>query len=280
MKRIAALTMVRNDEFFLRKWVDYYGSRLGRDSLYVYLDGLDQSVPDFCDGVNIQTVKHIEGNVREADRGRIDFLSQKAADLFEYYDMVIGTDVDEFLVPDPRLGLSLPEFLSSLKPYGNCPSISGLGVDVGQKLGEEVEIDPSRPFLSQRSYARLSTRYSKSTVLLRPVSWGSGFHRTRSGNFHIRKDLYLFHFGCVDLKRIEAKMGDRSLAEAGWTRHLRKRARTIYQVSSMHARSWDRAVALARIVQNIFRPPFAWNKPSMFEAVVIVRIPDRFKEVV
>ena len=135
MKRIAALTMVRNDEFFLRKWVEYYGSQLGKSNLYVFFDGLDQRIPDFCDGVNTMAVNHIEGNVREADRGRIDFLSQRAAELFGKYDMVIGTDVDEFLVVDPRLGITLPEFLSSLKPYGNCPSISGLGVDVGQKLG-------------------------------------------------------------------------------------------------------------------------------------------------
>ena len=280
MKRIAALTMVRNDEFFLRKWVEYYGSQLGKSNLYVFFDGLDQRIPDFCDGVNTMAVNHIEGNVREADRGRIDFLSQRAAELFGKYDMVIGTDVDEFLVVDPRLGITLPEFLSSLKPYGNCPSISGLGVDVGQKLGEESEIDPSRPFLAQRHYARLSTRYSKASVLLRPVCWGSGFHRTRKGNFHIRKDLYLFHFGCVDLKRIEAKMGDRSLVDAGWTRHLRKRARTIYQVSGMRPHDWEGSVALARKIQNFFRPPFAWNKPSMFEAVVIVRIPERFSAAV
>ena len=29
MKRICALTMVRNDDFYLKKWVEYYGSELG-----------------------------------------------------------------------------------------------------------------------------------------------------------------------------------------------------------------------------------------------------------
>lgn len=272
--------MVRNDDFFLRKWVEYYGAQLGKANLFVYFDGLDQTIPSFCDGVNTSVVKHIEGNVRKADRGRIDFLSARASELFGRYDMVIGTDVDEFMVADPRLGLSLPEFLSSLNVPACLPSVSGLGIDVGQKLGEEEEIDIFRPFLSQRHYARLSTRYSKASVLLRPVAWGSGFHRTRRGNFHIRKDLYLFHFGCVDIGRIEAKMMDRGLADAGWTRHLRKRARTIYQVSGRRAREWDRSVAIARTVQNLVRSPFAWNKPAMFEAVVIVRIPDYFNSIV
>ena len=38
-KHIAALTMVRNDDFFLRKWVEYYGRELGyADSFRLYLD--------------------------------------------------------------------------------------------------------------------------------------------------------------------------------------------------------------------------------------------------
>ena len=132
-KRIAALTMLRNDEVFLRKWVDYYGAQLGRENLYVWFDGLDQRVPDFCDGVNVEVVAHIEGNVREGDRGRIAFLSAKAAELFFRYDLVIGTDVDEFLVVDPALGVGLADFLSSLAVSGRA-SFSGLGVDVGSAL--------------------------------------------------------------------------------------------------------------------------------------------------
>lgn len=278
MKRIAALTMVRNDEFFLRKWVEYYSAQLGKDNLYVVFDGLDQNVPEFCDGVNVEVVGHVEGNVSKADRGRIDLLSAKAELLFRTYDMVIGTDVDEFLVVDPQLSVGLGEFLSGV--ITSCPSISGLGIDVGQHLGEEGVIDADMPFLSQRAYAKLSTRYSKASVLVRPVAWGSGFHRTRKGNFHIVKDLYLFHFGCVDLERIKAKMQDKGLVEAGWTRHLKKRADTIYLVTRKKACSWERSVSVARRIQNIVRPPYAWNKPAMFELKIVVRIPKRFRTLI
>ena len=34
-KRIAVITVVRNDDFYLRKWVEYYGRELGRENLYV-----------------------------------------------------------------------------------------------------------------------------------------------------------------------------------------------------------------------------------------------------
>ena len=42
MKRIAALTMVRNDDFYLEKWVEYYGGQLGKENLYIFFDGTDQ----------------------------------------------------------------------------------------------------------------------------------------------------------------------------------------------------------------------------------------------
>lgn len=278
-KRIAALTMLRNDEVFLRKWVDYYGAQLGRENLYVWFDGLDQRVPDFCDGVNVEVVAHIEGNVREGDRGRIDFLSAKAAELFFRYDLVIGTDVDEFLVVDPALGVGLADFLSSLAVSGRA-SFSGLGVDVGQRLGMETVIDWSRPLLQQRSFARLSTRYTKASVLARPLPWGSGFHRVRGRNFHIVKDLYLFHFGCVDLERIKSRMSDSDRLASGWSKHLRKRARTIDVVTRGRALDWSGAVTFARVVQTLFRPPYAWNKPAMFELKLVVRIPERFSSCV
>lgn len=276
-KKICALTMVRNDEFFLRKWVAYYSAQIGAANLYVYFDGEDQVVPDFCEGVNVCVRERVPGQVAAADRGRIDFLSSQASELLKNYDMVIGTDVDEFLVVDPQLGVSLSEFLSRLPAR---VSYSGLGIDVGQHLGKESEIDESVSFLKQRHYARLSTRYSKSTVITKPVRWGSGFHRVRNTNFKIIKDLYLFHFGCVDMKRLEAKFSDKDKIATGWERHLKKRARTIYDVSQKTVKSWDSWVPKARIIQNFVRPPYAWNKPAMFNAVIIVEIPERFESIV
>lgn len=282
-KRICAMTMVRDDDFFLRRWVEYYGAQLGRENLYVFLDGLDQAPGDFCAGANVSSVPHTEVDVHEGDRLRSRFLSQKAAELFGRYDAVIGTDVDEFIVPDPGLGLTLPEFISreaSRRRYRFIPCISALGIDVGQNLREEGPVDPDAPFVGQRRYAKLSTRYSKTSILLRPAVWGSGFHRVKGHNFHIAGDLYLFHFGCVDLDRIKARMSDEERAREGWSRHLAKRAKTIKLVSEAKPVEWGRAVRAARAVQNVFRPPYAWNKPAMFEADIVVRIPERFDGVI
>jgi len=274
MKKIAAITMVRNDEFFLRKWTSWYGSQLGEENLYILLDGQDQPVPGWCPQAHILPMPRVEGQVLQADKGRINLISQQAATLFaQGYDLVIGTDADEMLAPDPRLGKSLAQYLSSLSIKD---SVSGLGLDVGQIMGEEKPIDASKPFLQQRHAALVSTRYTKASVLARPLRWGSGFHRVEGHNFHIAKGLYLFHFGGFDMEMLKQRFLDKDRMAAGWEHHLNKRSATIRVCTQARKRDFDRTVKWARVLESLLRPPYAWNKPGLLEMKWVVRIPERF----
>jgi len=278
MKRIAAITMVRNDDFFLRKWVEYYGRELGLENLYIFFDGLDQKIASFCDGTNAVAVEKIGNRVVAAEKGRLRFLSEKAASLLaEGYDLVIGVDADEFIIVDPKSGKSLTEFLSERK-IGT--SLSALGLDFGQRLGEEGDITDDVPFLQQRHYAQIGTRYTKPSIVARPCVWGSGFHRIKKHNFHIAEDLYLFHFGYFDKKRLEDRFKDADRLAQGWGKHMEKRSRTIRYATEKKARDFDAWTKFGRICQTIFRPPYAWNKPAMFELRIVVRIPERFRNIV
>lgn len=278
MKKIAAITMLRNDDFYLRKWVEYYGRELGKENLYIFYDGLDQQVAPFCEGTHAKAVEKIGTHVVSAEKGRLKFLSTEAAKLLSQgYDLVIGVDADEFVVVDPKLGLSLAEYLSSVKVKG---SLSALGLDFGQKLGEESDITEDKPFLQQRHYAQIGTRYTKPSILSQPYTWGSGFHRIKGHNFHIAKDLYLFHFGYFDKKRLEDRFQDKDRLAQGWGKHMQKRSRAIRLVTELKARAFEPWTAFARFVQRIARPPYAWNKPGMFGLRIIVRIPDRFQNLI
>ncbi len=275
MKRIAAITMVRNDDFYLRKWVEYYGRELGRENLYIFFDGEDQPIPAFCEGTHTEKLPKIGTDVVSNDKGRVQVMSRKAAALFSAgYQLVIGTDADEYIAVDPKLDRSLAAYLSE---QSIRDSLSPLGLDLGQKLGEEAAIDPEKPFLSQRHYAVLGTRYTKASILAAPLEWGSGFHRVKGHNFHIAKDLYLFHAGYFDRDRIQARFADTSRLEQGWERHLRKRSRTVRQVSGLRARAFEPWTRMARVLQALFRPPYAWNKPGMLGLKMVVRIPERFQ---
>lgn len=279
MKRIAALTMVRNDEFYLRKWVEYYGRELGRENLYIFFDGTDQRVPDFCEGCYTHLRERNPQHVVKAEKDRLGYLSERAAVLMneEGYDLVIGTDADEFLVVDPALGVSLADYLGGLKIR---TSVSALGIDVGQHLDCEGVIDGSRPFLEQRHYAYICSRYTKPSVIARPVRWGSGFHRVKRHDFRIDKNLFLFHFGSIDLKMIEDRMGNKDLVSTGRLKHIQKRARTIFLITGAKAREWAPTVRLLRAIHQWVRPIWALNKPWNTIRKYVVRIPERFSKIV
>ena len=277
MKKIAVLTMARNDDFFLRKWVEYYGRELGKENLYIYYDGEDQTIGEFCQGTNVYIHPKIGNQVVTAEKGRLKFLSEKAASLFaEGYDLVIGADADEYIVVDPKLGVSLAEYLSL---HEIDISLSPLGLDFGQKIGEESALSQHTPFLSQRHYAQIGTRYTKPSVIAEPCNWGSGFHRIKGHNFHIAPDLYLLHFGYSDMKILEERMGDADRVAQGWGKHIFNRSRTITYATEKKARDFDRWTQIARICQTWCRPPYALNKPAMFEMKIVIKLPDRFQSI-
>lgn len=277
MKKIAVITMARNDEHFLNKWVSYYGKEFGEENLYVFLDGTDQQVPAKAGKSNVTKVPKIGGQVVKAEKGRLLFLSERATELLERgYDMVVGCDADEFLVVDPKVGRSLHAYLSDLKV--KCCK-SALGIDVGQHLEQEAVIDWNKPFLEQRKYAYVCSRYTKPVIVNKPCRWGAGFHRVKGHNFSIDPNLYLFHFGSFDMKMIESRYNDKDRMGAGWGKHIGRRAKTIFMVSKAKAKVSETYIKLARLLQTCLRPIYALNKPSMAGWKLIIKIPQRFSTI-
>ncbi|MDW3024371.1 MAG: glycosyltransferase family 2 protein [Alphaproteobacteria bacterium] len=272
-KRIAAITMARNDVFFLSRWIKYYGDEIGYENLYIYLDGTDQAVPENAGAAHITKLPHTDMSRAAGDKYRINLMSDLAEKLFQDgYDIVIGCDADEFLIVDSALGIPLSEYLSNKKIN---TTLSGLGLDVGQHMKLEKTLDTTKPFLLQRAYALLSTRYTKPVVINRPVRWGSGFHSISGHNFHIDPNLYLLHFGAVDMDMLVTKAASRG---ADWVNHLKRRGNgTINDVTNRPAHG-ERWLKIARVMQRIFRPIYAWDKPGMLGIKRIVKIPKRFQK--
>jgi len=271
-KRIAAITMARDDEFFLSRWIAYYGKQLGTENLYILLDGTDQNAPENAGNAHIIKFEHQQMSRSAGDKYRIGKITEMAHKLLKDYDIIIGCDSDEFLIVDPKLKKTLPEYLSNKKIH---TTVSGLGLDVGQHLYNEAILDRESPFLEQREYALLSTRYTKPVVINKPVFWGSGFHSIRRHNFHIDKNLYLLHFGAIDMDMLEQKAKKRG---ADWVNHLKRRGNgTINAVthSKPHSERWLR---IARFLQTYLRPIYALRKPAMLGLKIVVKIPPRFKK--
>ena len=276
-KKIGAVSMVRNDQFFIPRWIDYYGKELGHENLFLFIDGHDQPLPEDHAAINVIRLPRQRLNRSRGDKNRIDLISNFTKSLFLRYDIVIAHDIDEALVVDPDRGLSLSDYLQ--KPVKSA-SLSALGLDVGQHLGLEQPIDPSRPFLEQRSFAHVSARYTKAIVAFRPLRWGAGFHRVRYRNFHIDPNLFLFHFGMVDYDISKRKMEDQSLLNAGWRGHLDRRYELFDLITKKNPVDGDAFFGQARRRESIFRPLFALNKPGMLTEKPVIRIPERFRSIV
>ncbi len=272
LKKIAAITMARNDEFFLSRWIKYYGDEIGTENLYIYLDGTDQVTPKNAGAAHIKKLPHTDMPRAVGDKYRIGLMNDLARELLKSYDIVIGCDCDEFLIVDTNTNKTLAEYLSGIKIKN---TVSGLGLDVGQNMNCESTLDTSAPILPQREYALLSTRYTKPVVKNAPVDWGSGFHSISGHNFHIDKNLYLLHFGAVDMQMLEQKAAARG---ADWLNHLRRRGNgTINAVTNLPARD-EKWLRRARILQTFARPIYALDKPGMFGLKRVVKIPSRFKK--
>ena len=273
IKRIAAITMARDDEFFLSRWIKYYGEQLGDENLYILLDGIDQPIPKNIGNVHVTKIPHTAMSRAMGDKYRIGKISDIAKRLFDIgYDIVIGCDTDEFLIVDPKTRKTLSEYLSKIKIK---TSVSGLGLDIGQNMNTEPKLNKRKPLLSQRSFALLSTRYTKPVVLNRPVHWGSGFHHVKGHSFHIDKNLYLLHFGAVDMNMLESKAAARG---ADWLNHLRRRGNGTINAVTNKKPHGEKILCITRIMQRIFRPIYAIGKPGMLGIKWVVQIPTRFKK--
>lgn len=272
LKKIAAITMARNDEFFLTRWIKYYGDEIGTENLYIYLDGTDQKIPKNAGAAHIKKLPHTDMPRAAGDKYRIGLMNDLARELLKSYDIVIGCDCDEFLIVDTNTNKTLAEYLSGIKIRN---TVSGLGLDVGQNMNCESTLDTSAPILPQREYALLSTRYTKPVVKNAPVDWGSGFHSISGHNFHIDKNLYLLHFGAVDMQMLEQKAAARG---DDWLNHLHRRGNgTINAVTTLPAQD-EKWLRRARILQTFARPIYALDKPGMFGLKRVVKIPSRFKK--
>ncbi|MFO7576049.1 MAG: glycosyltransferase family 2 protein [Bacteroidales bacterium] len=274
---VAVISMARNDEFFIHKWIDYYGRQFGRENLFLLLDGHDQPLPQGHETINVFRVPHAEMSRSGGDRDRARMVSRFARALFHRYDIVIAHDIDEFLVVDPALNIGLSDYLSAVSGRS---SLSALGLDVGQHLEEEQPIDPTRPFLEQRSYAHLSARYTKPVAAFRPLTWGSGFHRVKGRNFRIDPNLFLFHFGMVDYEMSVGKTGSNDLLKSGWTGHFDRRLQLFELIKNSQPVDGDSFFPKARRGESLFRPLYALNKPGMLKDKPVIKIPDRFRSVI
>ena len=186
--RIAAFTMVYNEPLFLRLWAAHYGRQVGAENLFCLDHG---STDGSAAGVVANTIRLPRGEFAEAPRAHC--VSRFQASLLSYYDAVIFSDADEFLVADPARYEGLVDFAA--RSLGQ--TARAVGLDVVQVTGAEGALDPALPVLAQRGFAKFSPRYCKPLMSRVDLDWRPGFHNCVQPA-ELAPDLYLFHLKFVD----------------------------------------------------------------------------------
>jgi hypothetical protein len=215
-KRRAVLTIVHNEPVFLPIWLRYYSRFFGPDDIYV----LDHDTTDGStdrDGLVRLPVSH--ESVDHTWMARTIEAHQR--ELFERYDAVLVTDVDEIVTPRPGCG-TLAEYINGMgEEFVNC-----IGYEVIHMVDREAPFDPSRGVLDQRGHWFRSTAYDKPALTTRPTRWIPGFHSRVDGRTDFDPDLCMIHLHRMDyeicLARHRYRRGrawnERDLTE-NWARH-------------------------------------------------------------
>lgn len=195
--RTAVITMVRDEGQMLPRWVDYYGRQVGVSNLVV-LD--DNSVDGSADDLPC-TVYRLPPPPwkRPWSKTRLGLANGIARGLLACYDVVVFTDVDEFIVADPEKYDGLVDYLSA---NAGTRVIAPLALELLHNVEVEAVLDPTRPLLQQRRFVKFSPGMCKPLVKRVGQPWNGAFHRI-SAPFEVDRDLWMLHLKYSDVEVLE-----------------------------------------------------------------------------
>lgn len=191
------MTMVRNEAGMLPRWLQHYGSHVGSDALFVIDDVSDDGSVDGIDATVIRLPERSTAGGRRFDRFKAQMANRLGHTLLTAYDAVIFTDVDEFLVPDPRRFTNLHEYLESL---GSRDVVAPIGLNLMHSPLDAPPVRPDLPLLAQRRHVRFAPFMCKPMVKRRPYRWGPGQHGIQA-RYSIDRGLFMFHAHYADLEQ-------------------------------------------------------------------------------
>lgn len=192
-KTACVITMVRDDLFFLDRWVRYYAAIFGRSALYVVNHGGNPAVSDIASGCNVIAIPDTFDENFDVHRWRL--FNGLSSGLRNYFDFVMVTDVDEFLIVDPKTGLGLDDFLAKRQAK---LTLTPIGLEVVHKPDLETDTIENGPILGPRRFARFTSAYSKPCVFNHTVKLSRGGHFANDPTLKVFRNFYLFHMRYAD----------------------------------------------------------------------------------
>ena len=294
----AAVTMVKGDYFFLRRWIDYYSAQFGLKHLYVLNHGNDPEVRRIAAGATVIHVPYDEYRTKVESR-RWELISHFTSGLLRYYAWVLCGDVDEFVVVDPEVAPGLLPYMTSFPERQTPAVICPLGIEIVHNPVLEPEpLADDLPILARRRLFRLHANYSKPCIIRTPVSFSPGGHSCSHNDRTVDPHLFLVHMRFVshDLtlarlqSRVEMKKLEAETLEAATPAAAAPRRATW----TKDAESYLRLAKLEPVAETVdfaaFRKVMVEQKKEVRpgshwffgggRSKVLYRLPDRFTHLI
>lgn len=207
--KMAAMTMVGGDHFFLERWVDYYGRQLGRQNLFVLSHGGDPEHKRIAKGCNVIYLPFDETRYCFNQR-RWQMLSRVTSGFTNFYNWVLVGDVDEIVAVDPDVSDNLVDYLSAMPEKRRPKVITPFAIEMVHNPTLEPEpITPGRNILDVRKIFRLNANYAKPCITATKLDIVPGGHFASHPKLHLDPHLYLFHLRFIDYGMTEARLATR-----------------------------------------------------------------------
>jgi hypothetical protein len=202
----AVITMVHNERVFLPIWLGYYSRFFKPQDIYVFDNRSDDDSTAGSGFVRIPV-----GRRRVDHTWMLGKIQDLQHELLERYDMVLATDVDEIVAPDPRWG-TLGEYLDRFdEEWVNC-----LGYELLHLRDEEPALRLDQPILGQRHYWYFNDAYNKAALATVPQHWSPGFHGRTDGKYNLDPDLRMIHLHRMDYEVCRERHRTRSRRRWAW----------------------------------------------------------------
>ncbi|MBU6497866.1 MAG: glycosyltransferase family 2 protein [Rhodospirillales bacterium] len=195
--KVAVVCMTYNEPEYLPIWLNHYKKQVGINNCFVIDHGSTDGTTSNLHGCSVLHLPRTPYHPGTQSHFNSEFCSS----LLSFYDYVLYTDVDEFVVPDPNIAKNLIDYCRRPLP----PVLTMIGLNVVHLPDEEPDLDIAMPILKQRRFVRFSSSMCKATLIRQPVTWAPGSHSANSRT--IFDHLYLFHLKWFDrsygLKRLQ-----------------------------------------------------------------------------
>lgn len=195
MKDCAVFVMVKDESYFLPKWIAYYKQFFKPEDIYI-LD--HQSSDGSTQNLDVNVVQ-VTNDVAVDHTWIVNTIQDFQQELLEKYKCVLFAESDEIVYPLYKtLDVYIREFIESDKEYVTC-----IGNEMMQFIGKERSLTADDPIMPFRDYWFRHPLYDKTLLSKIPLEWAWGFHSQKLPNQF--GGLFLLHLHRHDFEMMHQR---------------------------------------------------------------------------